>query len=91
MTTPTEQRVRLNVTVDPDIPAMLEELAGSSKRMGEYLNALIRNAYTGQKSTPAAGGIDVEGLRLMVLGLAGRVASVEGDVISLAARVEGRV
>ena len=40
-------QVRMNLTVDDDVSAMLESLAGGNKKMGSYLSALIRRLYNG--------------------------------------------
>ena len=38
-------QIRMNLTVDEDVPGMLESLSGGNKKMGVYLSALIRRLY----------------------------------------------
>jgi len=73
---------RLNLTVDGDVPEILERLANGRNKMGDYLSKIVRSLDQG---TPAdeIERMDTEALRLMVQGLAGRVRSVEGEIIHL--------
>lgn len=41
-------QVRMNLTVEPDVPEMLAELAGSRLKMGSYLSSLIRRLHSGE-------------------------------------------
>ncbi len=49
--------VRMNLNVDEDVPAMLAEIAGSQRRMGEYLSNLIRSIHAGQKAAGEPGDL----------------------------------
>lgn len=73
---------RLNLTVDGDIPALLEQLANGRNNMGSYLSKMVRSLSEG---TPVEEieRMDNDSLRLMVQGLAGRVKSVEGEIAHL--------
>ena len=42
--------IRMNLTVDDDVPGLLQELAGGNKNMGAYLSDLIREVYKSKKS-----------------------------------------
>lgn len=37
--------IRINLTVDDDVPGMLSELGVSERKRGEYISGLIRSAY----------------------------------------------
>ena len=80
------EKQRLNLTVDGDIPAILERMANGRNKMGEYLSQLIRSMDQG---TPVMEieRADRESLRLMIQGLAGRVNMLEAEVISLQTKV----
>lgn len=71
---------RLNLTVDGDIPAILERLAGGRNNMGAYLSKMVRSLDEG---TPVGEieRMDTDSLRLMVQGLSGRVRAVEGEIV----------
>ena len=77
---------RLTVVLDDGISELLIELAGSSRRQGEYLSGLIRAAWENEQAG-LTGDMDREGLRLQVLGLAGQVKMLEGRVL----RIEGQL
>lgn len=77
---------RLTVVLEDGISELLIELAGSSRRQGEYLSGLIRAAWENEQAG-LAGDMDREGLRLQVLGLAGQVKMLEGRLL----RVEGQL
>lgn len=81
---------RLNLTVDGDVPALLEQLANGRNKMGDYLSKIVRSLAEG---TPAEEieRMDTEALRLMVQGLAGRVKSVEGEIIHLRSQVAAQI
>jgi hypothetical protein len=76
-------KYKLNIVVDPDVMPLLDELAGSERKRGFTISNLIRTAYAGQKSSSDVRTMDVEGLRLLVMGLAGRVQAVEGEMIHM--------
>ncbi len=70
---------RLNITVEDGVTDRLIELAGSNRKQGEFVSRLVNEVYNGRELM-AADGLDVESLGLQVLGLAGRLKSVEGRV-----------
>ncbi len=72
--------------LDDGISDQLIELAGSSRRQGEYLSGLIRAAWENEQAG-MAGDMDREGLRLQVLGLAGQMKMLEGRLL----RIEGQL
>lgn len=80
------EKQRLNLTVDADIPAILERMAGGRNKMGDYLSLLIRSMDNG---TPVdeMERADRESLRLMIQGLAGRVNMLEGQMIGVQTQV----
>ena len=80
---------RLTVVVEDGVSGLLVQLAGSSRRQGEYLSGLIRAAWENEQAGLAgqAGDMDREALRLQVLGLAGQVKMLEGRLL----RIEGQL
>jgi len=70
---------RMNVSVDDDVPAMLDELAGPRGK-GELISQLVRQHYHGQQELPDVEAMNVEALRLQLMGLTGRVTALEGRV-----------
>jgi hypothetical protein len=80
---------RLTVLVDDDIPAMLLELAGSSRKQGEYISQLVRAAHAGRDvvGPQQVEALTTESLRLMVLGLAGRLHAMEGRLLRVEAQL----
>ena len=78
-----EERYRLNTVLDPDVIPMLDELAGGERKRGAMIGQLVRAAYAGQKSNADLRTMDVESLRLTVLGLNGRVQAVEGEIMRM--------
>lgn len=79
----TEGKYRLNTLLDPEVVPMLDELAGSERKRGFTISSLIRTAYAGLRSNADLRTMDVESLRLTVLGLNGRVQAVEGEIMRL--------
>lgn len=76
------QKVRLNLTVGGDIPYLLTELAGGERMRGEYITHLVREIIRNQiEVTP-----DVQALRLEVMGLDGRLRTLERKVEELSRR-----
>ena len=73
---------RLNLSVADDIPEKLAALAGGERKRGQFLTNLIRSLYDAQATTQE--GMDIEALRLQVLGLAGQVKALEARL----ARIE---
>jgi hypothetical protein len=67
--------IRMNLTVEDDVPAKLAELAGGDRKRGDYLSHVVRQLYTGHLETTK--GDDLESLRLTQAGLAGRVKDLD--------------
>lgn len=42
------ETVRMNITVDEDIPALLAKLAGGKRLMGQWLTELLRDIEAGK-------------------------------------------
>jgi hypothetical protein len=78
-----DMKRRVNLMLDADVTDMLDELAEGERKRGQYISQLIRNAYAAKRSAPDVRTMDMDALRLMVQGLAGRVISAEGEIISL--------
>ncbi len=74
---------RANLMLDSDVLEMLDELAEGERKRGQYISQLIRNAYAAKRAAPDVRPMDLDALRLMVQGLAGRVIAAEGEIISL--------
>lgn len=72
---------RINLTVDNDIPDLLERLAGGRNLMGGYVSQMVRNIAAGNTTADEIEKLDREGMRLMVQGLMGRVVAVEGELM----------
>ena len=72
---------RLNLSVADDIPEKLAALAGGERKRGQFLTNLIRSLYDAQATTQE--GMDIEALRLQVLGLAGQVKTLESRLAKL--------
>lgn len=79
----TEIKPRMNLTVDPDIPELLERLAGGRNLMGGYVSQMVRNMADGATAAAEIDKLDRESMRLMIQGLAGRVAGLEGELLRL--------
>lgn len=71
--------MRMSLNVPLDIPEKLRELAGGKPKMGLWLTDLIRQMYD-NRITVDVKRMDVEGLRLLVMGLAGQVQSLQGEM-----------
>lgn len=82
-----EQRTRLNLTVDEDTPALLEKLAGGRNSMGAYLSRLLRSVEIDEGTAAEIERADHEAIRLMLQGMAGRLRSVEAEVVNLRANL----
>ena len=67
--------VRMNLTVDDDIPDKLSALAGSERKRGAYLSEIVRQLYNGHLQETK--GDDLESLRLSLAGLAGKVKDLD--------------
>jgi hypothetical protein len=75
------EKVRCNLMLDADVIDMLDSLSGSERKRGLWISNMVRTAYAAQKDNADIRTMDMEGLRLTVLGLAGRVQAVEGELI----------
>ncbi|MFN8493986.1 MAG: hypothetical protein U0350_40685 [Caldilineaceae bacterium] len=75
------EKQRCNLMLDSDVVEMLDELSGSERKRGLWISNMIRTAYAAQRSNVDIRTMDIEGLRLTVLGLAGRVQTVEGEML----------
>jgi len=73
-----QEKQRVNLMLDADVIAALDGLAGGERKRGMYVSNLVRAAAAAHQQNANVTGMDVEGLRLMVIGLAGRVIAVEG-------------
>lgn len=76
--------VRMNLSVDTDVPEKLAILAGGPKKMGAYLSLLIQQAHAGTVAAGNAGEFEllsgaVKHLSAKVKELDGRLLSVEGQ------------
>src|SRR5262245_51429556 len=77
--------VRLNIHVDDEVPDMLAALAGSQKKMGQYLSSLIRQIHAGQERGPSGRGGpgELEMVSAAVKHLSAKVKELEGRMIQL--------
>lgn len=82
------EKVRCNLTLDSDVIEMLDELAGSERKRGLWISDMIRTTYAAHRNNADVRTMDVEGLRLTVLGLAGRLQAVEGELLRTQTQVE---
>jgi hypothetical protein len=74
--------IRMNIHVEEDVPAMLAELAGSNKKMGQYLSSLIRQVHASQIEVGQPGEVEalsnaVRHLSLKVKEHDARIAQLE--------------
>lgn len=81
-----QEKERINLTVDGDVPALLEGLAGGRNKMGDYLSKLIRSVAAGTPQDEIE-RMDKESLRLMVQALTGRVIALEGEMLKMQANL----
>lgn len=81
------EKPRINLTVDPDIPDMLERLAGGRNLMGGYVSQMVRNIAAGSSTAEEIEKLDREGMKVMIQGLMGRVVAVEGELMQLRAQL----
>lgn len=84
------EKERINLTVDGDVPALLETLAGGRNKMGDYLSKLIRSVAAGTPQDEIE-RMDKESLRLMVQALTGRVIGVEGEIVKMQATLASMI
>lgn len=76
------EKVEVKIRLDGDAAGMLPSLAGSPRKLGSYLSALIR-ADASRRSLPA----DTDRFKLLadeMLGAASQLASVQQTLIQLA-------
>jgi hypothetical protein len=78
-----DNKRRVNLMLDVDVIDWLDSLAGGERKRGQYISSLIRNAWAARQAAPDVRTMDLDALRLMVQGLAGRVIAAEGEIISL--------
>ncbi len=81
---------RLTISVEDGIGAMLIELAGGSRRQGEYITRLVRAAWEMEQAGKIA-GVELEGVRLQVAGLSGKVTTIDGRLLSVEAQVAAMI
>lgn len=79
--------VRMNLNVIPGVPDKLRELAGGRFKMGSWLSELIEQMYANRGQAEQVQSMELEGLRLLMMGMAGQLASVRGEVAHLQATV----
>ena len=79
-------KTRVNLMLDEDVIELLDTLAGGERKRGLYISQLIRTTHAAQRDNADVRTMDVESLRLVVLGLAGRVKSVEGEIVKMQAK-----
>lgn len=82
--------VRMNLNVAPDVPEKLRELAGGKFKMGMWLSDLIQKMYDNRPPENVS-SIDVEGLRLLVMGLAGQMQMLKGEMTQTQSQVAALV
>jgi hypothetical protein len=81
---------RLTISVEDGIGAMLIELAGGSRRQGEYITRLVRAAWEMEQAGKTA-GVELEGVRLQLAGLSGKVTTIDGRLLSVEAQVAAMI
>lgn len=74
---------RVNLQVKAGTAEKMTELAGSRQRMGQWLSDLVENMYEAKKTAATVQSMDLEGLRLMCLGLGGQVQAMKGEIAHL--------
>lgn len=78
-----DEKRRLNLMIDSDVVSWLDSLAGGERKRGQYLSELVRQAWAARQSAPDVRSMDLDALRLMTQGLAGRVIAAEGEIVNL--------
>jgi len=73
---------RITVVLDDGVSEKLVELAGSSRKQGEYLSRLINATYEGERLTQPD-GIEIETLRLQIIGLTSEHRALASRVLQL--------
>lgn len=87
----TAELVRMNLNVNPGVPEKLRELAGGRFKMGSWLSELIEQMYAHRGQAETVQSMEVEGLRLLIMGMAGQLASVRGEVAHLQSTVAAMI
>src|SRR5687767_9069310 len=85
------EKQRCNLTLDSDVIEMMDEMAGSERKRGLWISNMIRTTYAAQRSNADVRTMDIEGLRLTVLGLAGRLQAVEGELLRTQSQVASMI
>lgn len=55
----TESTTRMSLVVPDDIPDRLAEIAGGTRKMGEYMTRLIRQIHAGNAKLSEAGDLEL--------------------------------
>lgn len=78
---------RITISMDPTAADRLLELAGSSRKQGEYLEKVVNSLWENQ----LAGGSNlvVEDLRLRMVGLMAELNELRGRLVVVEAKVYG--
>lgn len=71
----------MNLRVPEDVPGLLAELAGGSKKMGDYLTTIIRQLHSGQTSVGKPG--EMEMMAGAVMHLSAKAKELEGRMIQV--------
>lgn len=72
---------RVTIVLDDGISEKLVELAGSSRKQGDFLSDLVRAAWENRQVIGE--GLDIESLRYQFLGLAANVKAIEGRLLQV--------
>lgn len=77
---------RITISIDPEAAERLLELAGSSRKQGEYIAKVVNSMYENQQ----AGGSNlvVEDLRLRMLGLMAELNEMRSRLAALETRMK---
>lgn len=76
--------VRMNLNVEKDVPELLTELAGSKRKMGDYLSQVVKQLHAGQLRK--AKGNELDAIQLQLAGLAGELYELKGRVSQIEAQ-----
>lgn len=79
--------VRMNLNVTDGVPEKLRDMAGGRFKMGAWLSRLIEEMHKGYGQPDQVKAMELEGVRLMMLGLGGQVQSLRGEVAHLQAQL----
>ena len=85
--------IRLNLSVEDDIPDKLSALAGGERKRGEYLSELVRNLYQSRQVegiTAERQQVMIDGLLAQVKHLEGRLSRTERELAALIASSAGQ-